>query len=81
MKNQILLNKGRLTGLYGKLIIRLNEINKLGKYIEWGVVYEKIGRGFSIKKPEIRELIFFLRDIGYCDVSCKGIRLCWEIRE
>lgn len=80
MEKQIILKKERLRGLYGKLITRLLEINKQDKYIEWSNVYEKIGRGFSIKKEEIRELTFMLRDIGMCDISCKGIRINFKVK-
>jgi hypothetical protein len=79
MKKQILINKPR--GLYGKLLVRLTEINKQDRFIEWKIVYEKLGRGFSIKKEEVRETMCFLRDVGFCDVSCKGVRLNFEVIE
>lgn len=79
MRKQLVLNKERLRGLYGKLILRLLEVNRQGKYIEWSNIYEKIGRGFSIKKEEIREIMFMLQDIGICDISCKGIKLNFEV--
>lgn len=81
MKKQLTLNKERLCGLYGKLILRLLEINKPDKYIEWSYIYEKLGRGFSIKKEEIREIILMLRDIGLCEISCKGTKLNFDVKD
>jgi len=75
MKKQILLNIHQLRGLYGKLIFRLAEIDNPERFIEWKIVYEKLGRGFSIRKEEVRETICFLRDVGFVDISCKGVRL------
>jgi hypothetical protein len=79
MKKQLLINKPR--GLYGKLLVRLTEINKQDRFIEWAIVYKKIGAGFSVKKEEIREIVFLLRDIGFCDISCKGIKLNFKVIE
>jgi hypothetical protein len=81
MKKQLLLNKQALKGLYGKLIFRLTEINKQDRFIEWAIVYKKIGAGFSVKKEEIRELVFFLRDLGFCDISCRGVKLKFKVIE
>jgi hypothetical protein len=83
MKEKIPANQ--LRGLYGKLLCRLFELNqKIKKFgsssIAWSYVYEKIGRNFSLKKPEIREALFVCRDFGYIDVSNKGIKLNYSIK-
>lgn len=79
MRQKILINKPR--GLYGKAILRLKEIDHPGRFIEWAKIYEKIGRNFSIKKQEIREVIVILRDLGMCDISPKGAKLNFEVCE
>jgi len=79
MKKQIRLNRDRLKGLYGKLIFRLTEIDNPDRFIEWKIVYEKLGRGFSIRKEEVRETICFLRDVGFVDISCKGVKLLYSL--
>ena len=80
MKKQLQLNRLRLKGLYGKLILRLANIDKPERFIEWKIVYEKLGRGFSIKKEEVRETMCFLRDVGFVDISCKGVRLNFGVQ-
>lgn len=80
MKKQLILNRLRLKGLYGKLILRLIEIDKPERFIEWKIVYEKLSRGFSIKKEEVRETVCFLRDMGFVDISCKGVRLNFGVQ-
>ena len=76
-----LINIQRCKGLYGKLILRLWEIDEPDRFIEWSHIYEKLGRGFSIRKQEIRELILVLRDLGLCDISPKGARLNYEVND
>lgn len=86
MKKQIIINKDRLCGLYGKLILRIDELNNqvkgLGKddSIPYPYVYEKLSRNFSMKKIEIKELLFFLRDIGFLEVNRRGIKLNFIIK-
>jgi transcription initiation factor IIE alpha subunit len=81
MKNKFVFKKDNISGLYGKLLIRIYEINKYGKSIDWSYFFEKLGRNFSIKKNEVREIIYLLRDIGFVDLSCKGVRLNFEVVE
>lgn len=82
MKTPIPINKTR--GLYGKTLIRLQEVNEAFNRrdicLPYSHIYEKLGRGFSIKKPDIRELLFLLRDIGLIEISNKGIKLNYKIQ-
>jgi hypothetical protein len=74
----IILNKPR--GLYGKLMLRLKEIEHNHKFIPWSNSYEKLCRNYSLNKQEIREIIFILRDFGLVDVSPLGIKLNFEVK-
>ena len=78
MKNKLFLNKPR--GLYGKAIVRLWEIKGNHNFIPWTNVREKLGRGFSIKKDEIRELILFLENMGFVEISFRGVKLNFEVK-
>ena len=84
MKQIILINKPRL--LYGKLLVRLYEMRKEIKgvgnegFLPYSYIREKIGRNFSIKKSEIQELLFFLADIGFIELSQKGIKLNFKLK-
>ena len=86
MNKQIIINKCRLSGLYGKLLLRIEEIDQQtkrayqNKSIPYSYFYAKMGRGFSIKKQEVRELLFFLRDVGYLEVNQKGVKLNFRIK-
>ena len=68
-------------GLYGKALVRLKELEQdiKGIPIEGVIpnadVREKLGRNFSIKKQEVKELIFFLRDVRAIDICKRGIKL------
>ncbi len=79
MKETIRLNKCR--GLYGKTIIRLKEIEKSHNYIPISSVYEKLCRNYSITKQEVREILFLLRDFALLDISPRGVKLNFEVKE
>jgi hypothetical protein len=84
MNKVILINKPR--GLYGKLLIRLHEVKRdtkiinVNNFLPYSDVREKLGRNFSIKKQEVMELLFFLRDMGLIEASQRGIKLLFEIK-
>ncbi len=73
-------------GFYGKFFFRLKELEKEVKglpkegFIPYSYVYEKSCRNFSMKKDEIREIIFLLRDTGFLEVSQLGIKLNFKIK-
>ena len=85
-KQQITINKCQLSGLYGKLLLRIEEIDQQNKRayqdksIPYSYFYAKIGRGFSIKKQEVRELLAFLKDVGFLEVNQKGVKLNFRIK-
>lgn len=81
MTKDRLVQISRPQGIYGKLILRLKEIEKTEKFTEWATVYEKLCRGFSLKKVEIRETLMMLRDFGFIEVSPKGIKLKFEVKD
>jgi hypothetical protein len=80
MKKREIVNISRLRGLWGKFILRLIEINKKDSWIDWANVYEKQCRGFSLKKQDIRENLFVLRDLGLIELSPAGIKLNFEVQ-
>lgn len=71
-------------GLYGKLFERLAELEKemkglpTDKFIPFSYVYLKLCRNFSISKQEIKEILFFLRDLGILEISRIGIKLIYN---
>ena len=73
--------------MYGKALIRLKELEQDIKglpkdgFIPNADVREKLGRNFSIKKHEIKELIFFLRDVRAIEISQIGIKLNFIIKD
>jgi hypothetical protein len=69
-------------GLYGLFYERLLEANSSIKnyskkdYIPFPVVFEKVCRGFSIKKFAAWEILFILRDVGLLEiVKSKGVKV------
>jgi len=84
MKKQILVNIPR--GLYGIFCIRLLEIEKRlnthseKKFIPASYIYEKLCKNFSLKKSEIREILFFLRDMNLLEISQMRVKLNFEIK-
>ena len=79
MSQIILVNKCR--GLYGKSLIRLKEIERSYNYIPWSFIYLKLCRGFSLTKQEVRELILILRDTGFVDISQRGVKLNFIMKD
>lgn len=85
MKNLSLTNKP--AGLYNKMLLRLKEaeesvsLTSKKSYIPFPVVFEKIGRTFSLKKTEIWEYLFLFRDFNFVEiVRFKGVRLRYGIK-
>ncbi|MEK6839878.1 MAG: hypothetical protein AABX72_02980 [Nanoarchaeota archaeon] len=78
MKQKILLNKHR--GFYGLCLLRLKEIEESYNYIPISLVFQKLCRNYSASKQEIREILFLLRDFGLLDISPKGIKLNFEVK-
>ena len=67
-----------MQGLYGKFVVRLNEVNKTCKkeIIPFPKIFEKLCRAFSITKKECWEILFLLRDVGLIEiVPFHGIKL------
>ncbi|MEN7981829.1 MAG: hypothetical protein ABFQ65_00070 [Nanoarchaeota archaeon] len=85
-KQPIPLNKDRLNGLYGKLLLRLYEVKqntkgiKINGFIPYSYIYLKVGRNFSLKKQEVKELLFFLSDMGFLEINQKGIKCLFKIK-
>ena len=83
MIKEKLTNKPR--GLYGKFLLRLWEldesvkINSKRDFIPYSLVFEKLCRNFSMRKQEIRELLFLIGDIGLIELNSKGIKLQYGI--
>ena len=58
-------NKAR-EGLYNIALRRIEECEKVKKeIISFPTIFEKLCRGFSIKKREAWEVLFILREFGF----------------
>ena len=86
MKKQTI-TTNKYGGLYHKALVRLHECDKnislasKKSYIPFPKVFEKLGRGYSLKKQEIWELLFLLRDTNFIEIiRFKGIRLKFEVK-
>lgn len=84
MQITLIANKG---GLYNKLLSRLeeaaNSIRGVSQrdYIPFPIVFEKICRGFSIKKAEAWNCLFMLREFGFIEViKFRGIKLNYSVK-
>lgn len=86
MTKQITLKKEQLKLLYGTLLLRLYDLHMItpgataGYFIPISSVRAKLGRGLSLKKRNIMELLYFLNDLGFIDICCKGIKLNYVIK-
>ncbi len=74
-------------GLWTLCLKRLYELktsisyNSQSDYITYNVVAEGICRNFSIKKQTLFELLTFLKELGFVELSCgHGVKLLYEIR-
>lgn len=80
MKLVLTANKG---GLYSKLLSRLEEAEKGNSkkdYIPFPVVFEKVCRGFSIKKNEAWECLFLLQELDFIEIiPYHGIKLKYKL--
>ena len=83
MKKQILANIPR--GLYGLFCLRLLDVEKKlhtssgENFIPASYIYEKLCRNFSLKKQEVREILFFLRDMNLLEISQMRVKINFEI--
>ena len=66
------------SGLYGLGLQRLAEIERSNSgIIEFPKVFEKLGRSFSLKKPQIWEPLILYRDFGFVKITRgHGIIIC-----
>ncbi|MBN2420657.1 hypothetical protein JXB27_00060 [Candidatus Woesearchaeota archaeon] len=71
-------------GLWTLELKRLYELQQAvqKQYIPYSTASEKICRNFSITKHMFFETLFFLKEMGFIELSCgHGIRLKYEIRD
>jgi len=79
MEKKIRIYKSRLTGLYGKLLLKIEEAfreigtNSNQGYLPYSTFNSKICRSFSISKQEARETIQIFLDIGYLTMGKRGL--------
>ena len=68
------------SGLYGLGLQRLSEIEAPNSgIISFPQVFEKLGRSFSLKKPQIWELLILYRDFGFITIV-RGHGICLKIK-
>ena len=85
MKEILQINREECRGLYGKLFLRINELErdlkgfKEGGSIPWREIYKKLGRNFAMSKLEIRETIILLSNIGFLKISPMGIKINFKL--
>lgn len=83
----IVLNKDELRGFgYGLILQRVYSLKdefytEKDYFIPISNVRAKLGRSFSMKKKNIMELLYFLHDLGFIDMCCKGIKLKYVIKD
>ena len=77
MNKQQLTNKERPSRLYGLELVRIGECEKFKKeIISFPRIFEKLCRGFSIKKKEAWSVLYELRDFGLITiVPFHGVKL------
>lgn len=69
-------DKGRLSGLYGLALERLEEINNPRNIINFKDCFSRLSVSFSMPKKDCWEVIFTLRDAGFLEiVKGHGIRI------
>ena len=70
-------HKQRSCGLYFTALQRLAEMEPSSSgIVRFPLVFEKLGRTFSISKPECWELLFMFRDLGFIEiVPYQGVRM------
>jgi hypothetical protein len=66
MKKDTVTNKERTSGLYTLALDRIKELGSLNKneIIRFPKIFSKLCRSFSIKKDEVWEILFILREFG-----------------
>jgi len=74
-------------GLYSKFLLRLIETqeniknNSKKETIPYSVLYERLCRNYSSPKSEIKETLFFLAELGFIEINCRGAKLLFEIKD
>jgi len=56
-------------GLYNLVLFRLSEIQKGRRIIPFREVFRRLGTLFHLRKSEIWEVLFILRDFGFIEVA------------
>ncbi|MBT6995421.1 hypothetical protein HN865_02040 [Candidatus Woesearchaeota archaeon] len=65
MKEDIITNKERSSGLYNLALDRIKECgSSINEIIPFPKIFSKLCRSFSIKKREVWEVLFILRDFN-----------------
>lgn len=74
-------------GLYSKFLIRLKRaeekipVASKKDYLPYAHAFENLCKNFSMRKEEILEVFFLLREIGLIEfVKFRGIKLNYEVR-
>ena len=66
----------KLQGLYGLAFERLRACRNNNGIIRFPDVFSKLCTGFSIKKEDCWELLFFFKDMGMIEIICgHGVRV------
>lgn len=69
------------------LFVRLKELEnsikglKSKEFIGYSYVYEKLCRNFSVKKEELKEILEYLKNAGFIEVSPIGIKLNYKLED
>lgn len=84
MRTILIANKA---GLYIKLLSRIEEAASSVRgmsqkdYVPFPIIFEKLCRGFSIKKAEAWECLFLLREFGFIEIiKFRGVKLNFRIK-
>ena len=66
----------KVFGLYGLALSRLKECRGSNGIIRFPDVFSKLCTGFSIKKDDCWELLFFFKEMGLIEIVCgHGVRV------
>lgn len=66
----------KVFGLYGLALSRLKECKGSNGIIRFPDVFSKLCTGFSIKKEDCWELLFFFKEMGLIEIVCgHGVKI------